>query len=563
MWEQFWIRNAHYVLETFFSFSLLTAGWIYVDGWIIERKAKTLIRAAGFLTLSLWAILGAAPIPIIREAFSDLIGLGGFFLLLASLLIDPVPVRPGQAPPRILSKHWLRALWLALGLGVVLLILPYISSLSFLRSLAFFSLLPSWTVPVRILLEPRVWMLAIAALIAFFFRLHYEQGIQREWKLIYYAFFFIAISLVFSTAALWQDSDNVLLSRILAPYHLVWIIEHAVKLVGGVFLGSWAWGFIRFRVFPQIFSSFVALAFVTFVLTTITYTGFMLTRISASTADDLRTNVRTLEFALGKVKESAILAARITAANPQIREAIRQGDRDALFQNLNTLMFENKTDFMMAVNTGGEVITRAEDRDRFGDSIAEDPVVWRALDGKAVVTTATRKEIATPTVSIRAASPIVDASESGEPEVIGAIVTGYLLDLAFVDGIKELTNLDITVYASDTSAATTFIVSDTGMRLLGARETNRTITDAVLKKGTAYLGSSAVLNQPFLAAYIPLKDVENTTIGMLFTGRSQAAILALATDTMRLSFSISILLMLLSVAPLWLLSRFITYNQNI
>ncbi len=560
MWEQFWIRNAHYILETFFSFSLLMAGWIYIDGWILERKAKTLIRAAGFLTMAVWAMLDAAPLPIIRDALIDVIGLAGFVLLLISLLIDPVPVRPGARPPRIFGRQWITALWAVLGIGLVLLVLPYIPIVRLFPS---FSALTPWAVPARILLEPRMWMLVVAGFITFFFHLHYEQGIQREWKSIYYSLLFIAISLVFAVATLWQSSSHVLLARMLAPYHLIWIIEHAVKLIGALFLGSWAWGFIRFRVFPQIFSSFVALAFMTFMLSTITYTGFMLTRVNASTADDLQTNVRTLEFALGKVKESAVLAARITAANPQIREAIRLGDRNALFQNLNTLMFENKTDFMMAVNTGGEVVIRAEDRDRFGDSLADDPVVWRALDGKAVVTTTARKDIAAPTVSIRAASPIVDASKSGEPEVIGAIVTGYLLDLAFVDGIKDLTNLDITIYASDTSAATTFVISDTGMRLLGARETNRSITDTVLKKGGSYLGSSSVLNQPFLAAYIPLKDVESTTIGMLFTGRSQATILALAADTMRLSFSISILLMLLSVVPLWLLSKFITYNQNV
>ncbi len=559
MWEQFWVRNAHYILETFFSFSLFIAGWIYLDGWLIERKVKTLIRAAGFFVTAVWAILGAAPVPLIREAFSDLIGLGAFALLLASLLIDPVPVRPGQASPGIFKKAWVRLLGGVLAFVIGLLVIRTITPILPLRiAIPFPSLLP-----IRLLLEPKIWMLGVSALITFLFWLHYERGIQREWKSIYYAFLFFTLSLVFSAAALWQDSSNVLIARILAPYHLIWIVEHAVKLVGALFLAAWAWGFIRFRVFPQIFSSFVALAFVTFVLTTITYTGFMLTRIRASTADDLQTNVRTLEFALGKVKESAILAARIAATNQQIREAVRRSDRNALFQNLNALMFENKTDFMLAVNRGGEVIIRAEDADRFGDSLADDPVVWRALDGKAVVTTFTRKEIAAPAVSIRAASPIVDASESGEPEIIGAIVTGYLLDLAFVDGIKELTDLDITVFASDTSAATTFVLSDTGMRLLGARETNRTITDRVLKNGASYLGSATVLNQPFLAAYIPLKDVENTTIGMLFTGRSQAAILALATDTMRLSFSISILLMILSVVPLWLLSRFISYNQNV
>ncbi len=556
MWEQFWIRNIHYVLETFLTFALITAGWIYIDGWLIERKIKTLFRASGFFILAVWTILGAAPVPIIRETLSDLIGFAGFIFVLISLLIDPVPVRPGQTSPRIFKKTWIRSLIVFLSL---------VAGLLTARSIQVFQMpLPLTLLPsAQIFLEPKIWMLILSACITFFLWLHYKSGIQYEWKFFYLGFLFLTLSLIFAGAILWQNSPNVLVANLLAPYHLVWVIEHAIKLISAFALGVWAWGFIRFRVFPQIFSSFIALAFITFILTTIIYTGFMLTRIRASTVGDLETNVKTLQFALEKVKESAILSARITATNPQIREAVRRKDRDALFQNLNALMFENKTDFMLAINTGGEVLIRAEDRDRFGDSLADDSVVWRALDGKSTVTISTRQGVSIPTVSIKAGSPIVDTSESGEPEIIGTIVTGYLLDLAFVDGIKELTNLDITIFANDTSAATTFVISDTGGRLLGVREVDARILNAVLKKGTSYLGSALVLNQPFLAAYIPLKDVENTTIGMFFTGRSQAAILALATETMQISFSISMLLMLLSILPLWLLSRFITYNQSV
>ena len=558
MWEQFWVRNIHYILETFLTFAFITAGWIYIDGWLIERKIKTLFRASGLFVLAIWTILDAAPVPIIRETFAGLIGLGGFIFLLVSLLIDPVPVRPGQTSPGIVKKIWIQLLMLFLMLVVGILLAQNIISFQ-IPIPTFLTILPLG----QIITEPKIWILILSACISFLLWLHYDSGIQREWRFFYLGFLFVTISLIFAAFTLWQNSPNILLANLLAPYHHAWILEHGIKLIGAVCLGVWAWGFIRFRVFPQIFSSFVALAFITFILTTIVYTGFMLTRIRVSTVEDLEINVKTLQFALEKVKESAILAARITAINPQIREAMRRNDRDALFKNLNALMFENKTDFMLVVNTGGEVLMRAEDQDRFGDSLADDSVVWRALDGKAVVTTSTRKGISIPTVSIRAGSPITDTSESGDPEIIGVVVTGYLLDLAFVDGIKELTDLDVTVFANDTSAATTFATSDTGMRLLGLREIDPRILDAVLKSGGSYLGSATILNQPFLAAYIPLKDVENTTIGMFFTGRSQAAIFALATDTMRISFSISMLLMFLSILPLWLLSKFITYNQSV
>jgi len=226
-------------------------------------------------------------------------------------------------------------------------------------------------------------------------------------------------------------------------------------------------------------------------------------------------------------------------------------------------MFENETDFMLAVNTGGEVLMRAQDKERFGDSIADDQIVWRALDGKAVATTAAEQGVTISTVSIKAASPVIDTSETGEPKIIGAIITGFLLDTAFVDGIKKITDLDVTIFANDVSIATTFTDLSNDHRLIGVRELDHNILTTVLKEQKAYTGSALLFNRPFLGAYIPILDIEETPIGMFFTGRSQASILGVASDTMRLTFSISILLMVLSIPLIWWLARFISYNQRV
>lgn len=558
MWQLFWLQNAHYVIEVFVAFLMVTAGWIYIDGWLIERRTKTFARAMGFFVLVAWSFLNAAPAGAFgvtlgfAEKITDVVGLIGFGLVLFSLLIDPVPLRPGEKTGGILSKLWSSSM-AVLPLGDLVsrgrdAIAPVLPALVFLGGL---------------LIVPTLWMFFFSASITILVYLHYSKGIQSEWKYFYIGFLFISISLVFAFTSIWKDSANVLLSQLTSPYQLAWMIEHGIKLVGAVFLGAWAWGFIRFRIFPQIFSSFIGISFVIFILVTIIYTGFLLNRTQVSAVKDLEINVRTLNFAMDKVKESAILAARIASSNPQVREAVKSNNKDALFTNLNALMFENGTDFMLAVNTGGEVLMRAEDKDRYGDSLADDPVVWRSLDGKAVVTTLAERGITLPMISIRSASPIVDASESGELEIVGSVVTGYLLDTAFVDGIKQMTSLDVTVFAGDVSAATTFTVPGSQLRLVGTRESNTDIVTAVLKKGEKYTGEALVLNRPFLASYVPIKDIEETTVGMFFTGKSQAAFLASVSDTIQLTFSISILLMILSILPLWALARFITYHQNI
>lgn len=559
MWELFWVQNSHYVLEIFIAFLMVTAGWIYFDSWIIERKARTLLRATGFFVLTLWGFIAAAPNGIIgfetinQKLLVDLVGLVGFGLILASLLMDPIPTKPGKKAP--LLFRWF------LEKQVDFMILPPIIIAPF--KIVLVAITPIFVAIGFILTQPKIWLLIFSTLITILLYLHYSYGIQSEWKYFYRGFLFMSIGLAIALLSLLENSSNVFVARFAAPNGLFWMIEYIFKFFGAIFLGIWAWGFIRFRIFPQIFSSFVALSFLIFVITTIFYTGFLLNKTQERATNDLETNVKTLEFALSKVKESAILASRIASTNPQAREAVRANDKDALFNNLNALMFENETDFMLVVNKGGEVIMRAEDRERYGDSIAEDPVVWRALDGKAVVTIQSQEGVTIPTISIRAASPIVDTREDGRPEIIGAVITGYLMDIAFVDGVKKITGLDITVFAHDVAAATTFTLPNSSTRLIGTREVDTNITTSVLGKGFRHTGTAAVLNQPFLASYIPIFDIEETPIGMLFTGRSQASILDVASDTLRLTFSLSILFMLLSILPLAWLARFITHNQQV
>lgn len=561
MWQQFWFQNIHYTLEVFVAFLMVTASLIYLDAWLTGRDSKTFLRTIGFFILGIWSFIGAAPEGIIgierlggAERLSDITGLVGFGLVLLSLLIDPVPVKPGEKPIRFFSKIWSK-------LSRPLAVVPPTAGSLWQRFSEFFQgALPIF---IAVVSEPKMWMFLMSAFITVLLWLHYSKGIQSEWKFFYLGFLAFTISLLLSTSYLWQESPNVLLSNVLAPFQIVWILEHAVKFIGGLCLGLWAWGFVRFLIFPQIFSGFIALSFVIFVSTTILYTGFLLNRTQETIIAGLETNVKTMEFALDKIQKSAILAARITSTNPQVREAAKRDDKDALFKNLNSLMFENGTDFMLVVNRGAEVLMRAEDKERFGDSLAEDPIVWRALEGKAVVTTDSKSSVTMPQVSIRASSPIIDTAETGQLEIIGAVVTGFILDTAFVDGIKKVTGLDITVFAEDTSVATTFTVPETQQRLIGAREVNQQVTDTVLKKAETFTGSAMILSQPFLAVYVPIEDIEETVTGMVFTGRSQKSILDLVSETMRLTFSISIILMIAFIGPIAWLARFITRHQQI
>src|SRR3989344_1890063 len=106
----FWIQNINYVVQVFVSFLMITAGWIYLDGWFVEKKAKTFLRAVGFIILAVWALLYAAPTGFvgldaeILNRIIGFVGLAGFTILLFSLVIDPVPLSPNEKADTFFSK---------------------------------------------------------------------------------------------------------------------------------------------------------------------------------------------------------------------------------------------------------------------------------------------------------------------------------------------------------------------------------------------------------------------------------------------------------------------------
>lgn len=555
MWFNFWIQNSHFVIEIFFAFIMLVSVWIFLDSWAIKRETKIFFRSFGFIILTLWAFLDAALINLDKfEFLKEWLGVIGFGLILLSLIIDPVPVRPEGIKTSIKNL----SIIIGVGFGSLISTTADIKNITFDFFRNFVEIIE---IIVPFLKEGVIWQTIFLAIIVFLLHRHYARGLQIEWKFLFRGFLFIFFSSAITILFLWKNSENILIFKSLQDYGIVWIIEHILNFIGAFFIGIWTWGFIRFRIFPQLFISIIAFAFIIFVFTTIIYTGLLLKSVQDDAISNLEINAKIFDLSLRELKNEAILTAKIAAGKSNVREAIKKDEKEALFGALNNLMFENDVDFMAAVNKGGEVLMRAEDKNHFGDSLAEDPVVWRALDGKSVVTAFIEPGATVPQMTIRAASPIIDLSDEGNPEIIGATITGFIIDSAFVDGIKKLTGLDVAIFANDIRAATTFSVAEA--RLLGTRETDQRIIDKVLKKSEVFSGTALILNQPFYSAYVPLKDIENTTIGMVFTGRSQISILRSASDIIATTFGIAVFLMIVMVLPIYFLTRFITIQQNV
>lgn len=93
-----------------------------------------------------------------------------------------------------------------------------------------------------------------------------------------------------------------------------------------------------------------------------------------------------------------------------------------------------------------------------------------------------------------------------------------------VDGIKDATGIDVTIFYGDTRYMTS-VVDESGQRITGTKAGPRAIEN-VLGKGEEFFATDAVVaDQEYFGYYIPLFDFETQeTVGMVFAGQPKAQI---------------------------------------
>jgi methyl-accepting chemotaxis protein len=92
---------------------------------------------------------------------------------------------------------------------------------------------------------------------------------------------------------------------------------------------------------------------------------------------------------------------------------------------------------------------------------------------------------------------------------------------------------------------------------VGTQEQTPEVKTQVLEKGESYSGLLSVLNTPYLVSYMAVKDMDGAVVGMLFVGRPQATVLAVAAKSIEVTFITTAILMMLAILPAYKISKFI------
>jgi hypothetical protein len=522
MWSQFFLENIHFAINLFAALVFFGVSWLYFDAWIIRKTPLGGARILGFLFLTFSFIFHATyiessilPVSVIGEnlqgIFFPIFQISGLLLIITSLLAEPIQAQPRNAPAKSSSPAFL-------GLGNAPIFTPMLYGL------------------VGTLYFRRATI-----------------GLERHLKPVAIAFYILALSGLFGLSNLARSVDNITLYQLTAPFGPLWIIEHLLLLVAVALISHWVFGYLLKRLMSQIFMFASVTILGIFLITTATFTYLLVKSLEEETLNQLVSDAKVLQYSIDSLSAQSLSDAEVVAKNPQVISALVDKSRQGLGDLTQNVLLSKKESFLTIINGSGQVLARGEDKEHYGDYLASDPLVRRALLGQSATSIETKNGTLAPEISVRAATPI-----NSQGKIIGAVLAGTIIDNAFIDGIEQATGLVGSLYGDDQLSATTIAVGSAHARPIGARETSPIVKEIVLQNGQGYSGAVTFLNLPLYAAYQPLKDIDNVPVGMLMVARPQIGVLAAAGKSIEITFLASALLLVLAAIPSYLVSKYLT-----
>jgi two-component system NtrC family sensor kinase len=278
-------------------------------------------------------------------------------------------------------------------------------------------------------------------------------------------------------------------------------------------------------------------------------------RIVAEAQDKVRHDLNAArELYLGNLAHINDIV-RVTADRFFLREALLSGNLEDAYHELQRVRIQEGLDVLTLTDQGGNVLLRTAFYDQGGDNQSHDEIIRNVLENEESAASTVivsgedlerespllRKKayfefIETPRardrdefeetagMMLKAASPIFDSDNN----VIGILYGGTLLNRNFeiVDKVKETVYEEVIYEGKDIGTVTIFqddvristnVKNNEGSRALGTRVTEE-VYDQVVNHGEPWIGRAYVVNDWYITAYEPIRDVANKIIGILYVG---------------------------------------------
>jgi hypothetical protein len=540
MWLQFFSQNAHFALLLFAALVSFAICWLYVDAWSNRHEGKELIKFIGCALLGLsfllqatlieQAVLGRSLIGDLGESMFGWLRLAAYIGLIIGQIVDPL-----QAVPKLK--------------GLVLDENPKAGETVAPGDKDVTSKAPAFFAMVTLACK---WALPLGALtIAGLYWRRATVGLERHLKPVARGFLLLGLADLFYLSHLLRETNNPLLYNLVAPYGPVWWFWHALLLGGCLILGRWVWFYLTKRFFSQLFMIFMSLTVVVFLVVSVSFTSLLLRNIRQTSLNNLDTAANVLDYALQTKQAETTASAEQLAGTSSVVDALASRNRTALATTINAYLLQKRQTNIIVTNASGQVQARGRDAESWGDSLSEDPLIRRALIGTNQASVVVHEAVNGYAIEVQSAQAIRGADNT----IIGVIVASLELGPSFVDGLKAETGLDSSMYGGNVLAATTFVGPDGKTRNVGVKLNNKKVQNQVLTDGKSYTSPVSIQNRQMLGAFLPLKDVDHATVGMILVAEPESNVLKAAGRSVELTFLLTAVLLVLSIVPIYFIAN--------
>lgn len=318
-------------------------------------------------------------------------------------------------------------------------------------------------------------------------------------------------------------------------------------------------------------------------------------RIGAEAQEKVRNDLNTgREIYLGKLAEVSMVV-QLTAGRFFLADCLISGDYQLAATELTRLKSAEGLDILTLTDQGGKVLVRTSNPSEVGDNQAHDRLVQAVIQGEVPVAATTIvsasdlktesallaqqadiKLVDTPRarqvsqtdeadgMMLKAAAPVFDSQH----RLVGVLYGGILLNRnnQIVDKIKQTVYHEVRYQGKDMGTATIFqndvristnVPNSDGSRAVGTRIA-ADVFDRVFVQGQQWIGRAFVVNDWYITAYEPIRDIDNKVIGILYVGVLEAKYLDIERQTVYAFLGITLAGALVTLFAGYLISRQIT-----
>lgn len=282
---------------------------------------------------------------------------------------------------------------------------------------------------------------------------------------------------------------------------------------------------------------------------------------------------------------------RFTAIRFFLRDAILANDREKLTTELQRIRETESLDILTLVDAKGCVFVRTRNPMLYGDKTNDDIVNWVFSEKQPVVATQilTREELVKESeylaeqarielVPTSKAKPRAEVEETSgmiimgaapvfdyDGTLIGVLYGGNLLNRNYeiVDKVKNIVYKGEKYKGKDMGTATIFqgdlristnVLRDDSTRAIGTRISEE-VYSQVIEKGVPWIDRAYVVNDWYITAYGPIRDINENVIGILYVGVLEDKFTAMRFSVVSTFIGITILGIVIALALSFLLAN--------